>query len=73
MKSSVWTRISTILLLLFVAAVVIGVYLLYLHVNGQALPFESLLSHAAEAGMNRPVGTAHAGAKRTAHRGRTPL
>ena len=48
MKSSVWTKISTVLLLLFVAAVVIGVYLLYLHVNGQALPFESLLSHAEE-------------------------
>ena len=48
MKSSVWTKISTVLLLLFVAAVVIGVYLLYLHVNGQALPFDSLLSHAEE-------------------------
>ena len=45
MKGSVKTRISTALLMLFVTAAVVGVYLLYLKVNGLPLPFSGLFAH----------------------------
>ena len=46
MKGSVKTALSTCFLVLFCAAIVVGVYLLYLKVNGKTLPFESLFVHA---------------------------
>ena len=45
MKGSVKTRLSTALLMLFVTAVVVGVYLLCLKVNGYSLPFSGLFAH----------------------------
>ncbi len=47
MKGSVKTALSTFFLVLFCAALVVGVYLLYLKVNGKTLPFESLFVHAS--------------------------
>ena len=47
MKGSVKSALSTFFLVLFCAALVVAVYLLYLKVNGKTLPFESLFAHAS--------------------------
>ncbi len=45
MKGSVRAKLATFFLILFSAAAVVGVYLLYLRVNGMGTPFNGLFAH----------------------------